>query len=132
MKKLLVVGTCLMSISFYGQNDKGSFKKGETEFYNKKYQEAVTDFDKVLETDPNNRAAHYYKAMCKSYLGDNKTAVEEFSFVIDADPKNSDALINRGRCKQKLGDKEGACEDWNKAKELGDVDARAQVRNYCH
>ena len=132
MKKLLVVGASLVSISFYGQTAKSSFQKGEGEYYSKKYQEAVTDFDKALETEPANKAAHYYKAMCESYLGDNKTAVEEFTLVIDADAKNADALINRGRCKQKLGDKDGACEDWNKAKELGDVDARAQVRNFCH
>jgi len=132
MKKLLVVGASLLSISFYGQNDKTFFKKGEAEYYSKKYQEAVTDFDKALETDPTNKAAHYYKAMCESYLGDNKTAIEEFTIVIDADPKNADAFINRGRCKQKIGDKESACEDWNKAKDLGDVDARAQVRNFCH
>ena len=132
MKKILFIGASFLSISFYGQNAKGAFQKAESEYYAKKYQEAAVDFDKAIELDPKNGAAHYYKGMCRIYLGDNKMAVEEFNYVLDLDPKNVDALINRGRSKYKTGDKEGACADWNRAKDLGDFDAKYELRNYCN
>lgn len=132
MKQLTFsIGLFLFSLSVYSQNAKQYFQKGESEFYSKKYQEAIVDLDKLLEFEPNNSAAHFYKGMCQSSLGDNAGAIAEFTAVFEQNPTNTDALLNRGKCKQKIGDKEGACTDWKKAIELGDFEAKFELRKYC-
>ena len=47
------------------------------------------------------------------------------------DSKNSISFKNRGIAKDNLGDIRGACSDWQKASNLGDLEARDYVRKYC-
>jgi tetratricopeptide (TPR) repeat protein len=68
----------------------------------------------------------------KYALKDFQEAIQDFEKAIEIDPYFAKAYNNRGLVKFNLGDKNGACLDWNKADELGYVEAYDLIIEYCN
>ena len=102
------------------------------------YEEAITDCEKAFQLnlqDSNNYIDKnaLYSNLCgaKSAIGENHSAILDCNTAVILDSKNSTSFKNRGIAKDNLGDISGACSDWQKASNLGDLEARDYVRKYC-
>ena len=102
------------------------------------YEEAITDCEKAFQLnlqDSNNYIDKnaLYSNLCgaKSAIGENHSAILDCNTAVILDSKNPTSFKNRGIAKDNLGDIRGACSDWQKASNLGDLEARDFVRKYC-
>ena len=102
------------------------------------YEEAITDCEKAFQLnlqDSNNYIDKnaLYSNLCgaKSAIGENHSAILDCNTAVILDSKNPTSFKNRGLAKDNLGDIRGACSDWQKASNLGDLEARDYVRKYC-
>ena len=102
------------------------------------YEEAITDCEKAFQLnlqDSNNYIDKnaLYSNLCgaKSAIGENHSAILDCNTAVILDSKNSTSYKNRGIVKDNLGDIRGACSDWQKASNLGDLEARDYVRKFC-
>jgi len=102
------------------------------------YEEAITDCEKAFQLnlqDSNNYIDKnaLYSNLCgaKSAIGENHSAILDCNTAVILDSKNSTSFKNRGIAKDNLGDIRGACSDWQKASNLGDLEARDYVRKFC-
>ena len=102
------------------------------------YEEAITDCEKAFQLnlqDSNNYIDKnaLYSNLCgaKSAIGENHSAILDCNTAVILDSKDPTSFKNRGIAKDNLGDIRGACSDWQKASNLGDLEARDYVRKYC-
>src|SRR5579864_1694666 len=59
-------------------------KKGISKYYDEKYEEAIEDYDKVLELDPNNSVALFNKCNALNELGLPKEAITCYDKILEA------------------------------------------------
>lgn len=85
-----------------------------------KFFEAIREYDRALEIDPNNIQAY----LSKGHLGMrkevklHKEAISDFENVVDIDPKNIDGYLGLGRVQIELKDFSASIKAYEKAKEL--------------
>ena len=84
---------------------RGTFKEHES------CEDAIEDYTKAIEIDPNYHFAYFNRARVKYELGDYQGAIDDYSKIIEINPNHAFAYSNRARVKRKLGDNEGADED---------------------
>ena len=84
----------------------------------KKYDEALSAFNQILENDKNNREALYYKCDILFKQSNFKTALNCFKKVLENDPQNSLAWNDIGEVHVNLGENENAIECYDKALNL--------------
>ncbi len=98
-------------------------EQGNTAAAQTLYQEAVSECDKGLQSNPKGtklrRAATYHtRGIAKVGLGDYSGAIEDFSECIRCNPKKALYYQDRGAAKEALNQHEAAKADFAKAKEL--------------
>jgi tetratricopeptide (TPR) repeat protein len=81
----------------------------------RKYDEAIKDFNKVLEIDSLNSIALYNRGLSYIYLENYKAALTDFDKVITIDSTNADAFNSRGLVHGFLEQGELALSDFNSA-----------------
>lgn len=94
-----------------------------------KVNEAIADYTKILEIDPKNKVALMSRGSAKDKIKDFKSALTDFDNALAIDPEYQEAYVNRGFAKKGLGDDDGACKDWNKARKLGNDEAKIILKN---
>lgn len=95
-----------------------------------KYQDAIKDFNKVVDLYPKYNYGYFYRAYAKDHLNDTQGAIEDYTKVIRLDPLDQESYFNRGMCKAKLKDYSGAVVDFTKAI---DIDPKfEQGQAYMH
>ena len=92
-------------------------------FRQRKYQEALGGFQKLLRLHPQNSLAsncQYWVGECYNAMGNNKKSLEAFQAVLKYTNrvKHDDALIMCGIINQKLNNREGAKESYRKLIEI--------------
>jgi len=105
-------------------------KEGIKKILNCDNKAAIEDFTKVIDLQPENYQAYYYRANAKFNRRDAKNALADYNKSIEMKPDFADAFYNRALCKQFLNDKDGACNDWNKAAALGRTNVK-DLLNIC-
>lgn len=106
-----------------------AFAKAEKAFNNKLYDEAITHFDVILTSDPNNTQVLYYKGIASVEIEDYSSAEQIFEilghgnsiFKYDAQWYQALNFLKQGdidRCKQILQDLPQEAEKYKKAQEL--------------
>jgi TolA-binding protein len=98
---------------------KNVYKTGLEKFYDKKYNEAIDIFNKLLETNSDHRLAsncQYWIGESYNGLGNYRGAIEAFNQVLGfrRSYKFDDALIMSGLLNLKLGNKQTAKENFQK------------------
>ena len=98
-------------------------ERGNTAAAQTLYQEAVSECDKALQSNPKGtklrRAATYHtRGVAKDGLGDYSGAIEDFDECIRFNPKKALYYHDRGKAKEALNQHEEAIVDFQKAKEL--------------
>ena len=83
-----------------------------------KFREAIMDFNKVIELDPNQAKAYQYRGVAKAKYGDFAGAIIDYDKAIEKDSNNTDSYSSRGIAKARLGNLTGAIVDFDVALEL--------------
>ncbi len=83
-----------------------------------KSQDAISDFNYVLEFNPNDSFAYSNRGIAKDKLGELQDAFNDFNNAVRLSPKSSEAYNNRGAAKNKLNNPQDAINDIDKAIEL--------------
>ena len=97
---------------------RGTFKGKENN------ADAIEDYTKAIEIEPNNLFAYRLRADSKCKLEDYQGAIDDYTKAIEILPKNPNKayLYNyRASAKRKLGDNESADEDDKKADKLKNI-----------
>lgn len=83
------------------------------------YEQAIQDYDKVIERDPNFDNAYNNRGNAYYYLGKYKRAIQDFDEAIECESDFAEAYGNRGAAHYYLKNYEQALADLNKSIELG-------------
>lgn len=84
----------------------------------KDYTNGIKDFNRVIEINPKNAEAFFYRASSKYSLADYIGAIADFNMAIKIKPKYAEAFFYRALSKYSLADHTGAIADYNKVIEL--------------
>jgi tetratricopeptide (TPR) repeat protein len=76
--------------------------------------EKITLLTQVIEIEPRNLDAYFYRAIAKNDLGDYHGAIVDYSKIIVEEP-DADTYYNRGNSRYSIKDYTGAKEDYAKA-----------------
>lgn len=123
MKKLLIfISILFLTLGAFAQANKTAqdyIESGKTKLEEGKFQEALKDFNKAIELDPNNAEAYLKRTSVKSGLMfDDTDILKDCNKALELEPNNPKALVNRGIIKVNLKKEEEAIDDFNKALEL--------------
>lgn len=96
-------------------------------FAQKRYQEAIPDFDEAIRLNPNSAQAFYGRG--NAYLATRQyvRAIQDFDRAISLAPKDSRAYSNRCAAHAMLGKLERAIADCDRALQLNPNDAQARA-----
>ncbi|MEI0701468.1 tetratricopeptide repeat protein [Brachyspira intermedia] len=62
--------------------------RGYTENYLEHYVEAIKDYNKAIELDPNNSYIYYNRGVSKENLTQYKDALKDYKKALELDPNN--------------------------------------------
>ncbi len=94
--------------------------------------DALSDYTKVLELDPNFAYAYYNRGYVSCIMADYKNAVDDFTFAIQRNNNFPEAYYNRGLILIFQNENKIGCQDLSKAGELGIQNAYSVMKRYCH
>ncbi|MFH2012062.1 MAG: tetratricopeptide repeat protein [Pseudomonadota bacterium] len=94
------------------------FEKGEAYREGKKYQVAISAYNKAIELDPKYKNAYLTRGAAYGVLGNYQQAISDFTRAIELDPKHAYAYNNRGVSYGKLGNYQQAIFDISRAIEI--------------
>ncbi len=83
-----------------------------------RYEEAIQEFNKAIEIDPNNPEIYFYRGNTYADKGDSDKAIDDFTKAIQLDPTNANAYYNRGISYSDKRDLDRAIADYSKTIEL--------------
>ncbi len=83
------------------------------------YLGAIKDYDKIIDSDPNNSIAYLMRGGIKDLHHDYIGAIEDITSSLKNSNKNPEAYYKRGAIKIKINDYEGASRDLKTALALG-------------
>lgn len=84
----------------------------------KKYQEALQNFDQALVMNPRHERAYRMRGDLLRQLGEDQKAINDYSQAIKQNPDFSTTYINRGEAYEAVGDYQKAIADYTQAIEL--------------
>ena len=80
-----------------------------------KYKQAIEQYDKSIELNPNYANAYNNRGTAKNSLGQHVEAIADYDEVIRLNPDHALAYTNRGVAKDSLGEHKDAITDYNQA-----------------
>ncbi len=89
------------------------------------YEEAIRDYDKAIELQPDYAAAYHNRGLAKNSLQRYEEAIKDYDKAIELQPDYANAWFNRGVTKYNLRRYEEVIEDYDKGIELQPDDAKA-------
>ena len=83
------------------------------------YKEAIRDFNKAIELNPEYQEAYAHRGCVKSLqFREYKEAIQDFDKAIELDPKYTSASVGRGMAKADLKQHAAASRDYQTARRL--------------
>ncbi|MGP7980422.1 MAG: tetratricopeptide repeat protein [Syntrophobacteraceae bacterium] len=92
-------------------------------------RQAISDYDRAIGIDPENADAYNNRAIAHGKLGNYWQAIEDCDRAIGINPRHAGAFYNRGVAHYNLGNLRNAFEDMKTAANLGNEDAKNNLRN---
>jgi tetratricopeptide (TPR) repeat protein len=93
-----------------------------------RYEQAIDDFTKAIELDPDDVEPYYLRSKVYPYVGLWDKSIEDCSTVIMMDPFNTGAFYMRGIAYMESGNYSNALDDLQRASEYGiDDDERGEL-----
>jgi tetratricopeptide (TPR) repeat protein len=107
--------------------DSPSLTRG-LKFYNEsKFDQALDEFSKLIEKDPSNIEAHYFKGLTFNKAEKADKAVATFKKVLELDPKYNGARLQLGIAYYKLNSNKEAIQEFNNVLEKNPQNATANL-----
>lgn len=78
-------------------------------------KEALAEFTKYIEKNPEDANGYYQRGFAKDNTGDINGALEDYTTSLVINPNNAHALVERGDCYRTLGKEDAAFADYKKA-----------------
>lgn len=97
------------------KSDSDYFERGRSRARKEYYEDAIDDFTKAIEINPNYEEAYYHRAISKGLIGNYSEAIKDYDKVIEINPKNFEAYCFRGTDKANNKDYKGGLSDLNKS-----------------
>jgi tetratricopeptide (TPR) repeat protein len=107
------------------------YYKGVANFNLEKYEDAITDFNHIIERDQSISDAFAMRGAVKISLNDFNGALIDLNKAIELDNSDGYMYFYRGLAQNKLEDTNSACIDLKKALELGYEEARETLKEIC-
>lgn len=79
------------------------YSQGEQKSAAKDYKNAIVEFDKAIELNPEHVRAYYNRGLAKVSINDYVKAIDDYTSTIRIDSKHALAYFTRGRAKYNLG-----------------------------
>jgi len=102
-----------------------SLSVGLTYLEQKQFDEAISEFTRVIEMSPDSADAYYNRGLAYAKKNDAEHAIADYSKAIELNPRDSDTYFNRGLAYYKENKMEESIADYTKVIELnpneGDV-----------
>ena len=92
---------------------------------------AMEHFDKVIEMNPNHEKAYASRAYAKLQTGDTNGAIEDSHAALRLSPYYGQAYAYLGLAELRSGNNKIGCEKLNEAFELGYLEAKYYLNQYC-
>ncbi|MCB8994107.1 MAG: tetratricopeptide repeat protein [Bacteroidales bacterium] len=108
----------LLSIGLFGQSAKQFFKAGEDFLKNGKYEDAIEQYTKAIQIEPDYDKAYTQRAYVYSQLSKYKEAAEDYDRAIVFMPKDEEVYFNSATMHFKLGEDAIALDKLNKSLDL--------------
>ena len=136
LKKLLAKSDSIESLVEWRKRDfiraHAYHVQAQKKYRSKDYKEAIADFDKAIQLNPDVAVAYYNRGTAKFRLAESEDAhgnsqkarelyqeaINDYTQTLEKSPWNVSAYRNRGFAKAALGQTEAAEADFQKAKEL--------------
>ena len=126
IKVLTIIILSLVVCNSYAQtSEEETMRKGIDLTRLEKFDEAITEFNKVITANPKSVAAYYNLGFAYDKKGDLANAISYFSKAIEIDATLADAYYNRGSAYYKKGNFDNAITDYNKVIEISPASADA-------
>ena len=95
-----------------------------------RWEEAIAEYSKAINLDPNYAKAYNNRGSAYSYLGDLRHAIVDYDKAIALDPEKPQPYANRGLAYSALGDPDQAIADLQRALSLAsDPGLKAQIED---
>lgn len=115
---LLLIACLVSSFRVYSQNPKQFYKVGKEFFENGKLQDAIDQFSKAIDVDPDYEDAFEARALAYETLGNFEEAVEDYEKLAIFNDKNEVAFYNIARMYFAVGQNEKALSNVNKSLDI--------------
>src|SRR5580698_6532 len=95
---------CIFAVSCLAQTAESYRQQAIVDSRQKSWDQAIANYRKALELEPNDGLTHYNLALALKYKGDAQQAVEEFEATVRLKPKWGDAHYGLGATWYDLND----------------------------
>lgn len=92
--------------------------RGERDLSNHAFDEAIKDFDAVLDLAPDFAEGYDHRAFARASLGDYAGAVRDIQEALKRDPRNFSALQGLSHIAEQAGNWQGALDAWQRALDI--------------
>jgi hypothetical protein len=134
---IIIIGIIILSAifpAFYALFAPALFAPSATDHLNQgvalyeagKYEQAVAEYTKAIELDPNLASAYYNRGLAYFKMKQYDLALADFNKATELNPNASAAWTGRGTALQGLGKYKEALEAYNKALEINPNDQSAK------
>src|ERR1700721_4261858 len=86
-----VLFLCIFAVPCFAQTAESLRQQAIEESRQKSWDQAIANYHKALELEPNDALTHYNLALALKYKGEAKQAVDEFEAALRIKPKWNDA-----------------------------------------
>jgi len=97
----------------------------------KKYNDAIGRYNKMLEIDPWSSEGLFHRGRCYYEIGNIDDAFVDLCHSLDILPRQAKVFYYRGLVFYARGDKVAACRDWDRAKQLNYLKADEYMMRIC-
>jgi tetratricopeptide (TPR) repeat protein len=108
-----------------------TYKYGVTMGNRGDWHGAIVHFDRVIEMNPNHEKAYASRAYAKLQTGDHAGAVDDSTKATQMSPYYGQAYAFLGLAELKSGNNKVGCEKLNEAYDLGYLEAKYYLSEYC-
>lgn len=103
MKQWLILFSSVLVLNLgFGQSAKKFFSAGEKFEEANNLKEAIINYSKAIDTDPNYEKAYLSRALCYEKQNQKEEAIEDYKKLIVFDAKNKELYYNAGRLQYAL------------------------------
>ncbi len=103
------------------------YDRGKALMKEKKYEDALNLFAKVIKLSPETVEGYYQSGICALYLQNPQKSIDYFNKMISIDSTSADAYNSRGLAYGYLGELSKSLEDFNKALDLDSTFLQAYI-----